>query len=244
MKYRRLKTLDSTGVPVMRYYKLADGEDALCNCFYKIVNGEAVKIEGEKTGAALVGFSHGGNNLAKGLMLLDINETPLYMGILGEDEETRPAIGDLVNGYQRVVDTHYDGDEGVNGKNDYGWGVEDMDNPYYIFHIEQNMYGSGDATVDDEDAGEKSPIGGSMEEVITSRTYTVTFNAQGGEPTPEAQEVKKGRYATEPDYPTKSGYGFSCWSLDPEDMDDTNAFVFESTPITEDITLYAIWVQQ
>lgn len=241
MKYRRLKTLDSTGVPVMRYYKLAENQTPpYCNCFYIISDGLAVKQEGDKTGTELVGFSHGGNNLAKGLILLDINETPLYMGILEGTDTQRPAIGELVNGYQRVIDTHYDGDEGVVGKNDYGWGVETLNNPYYVFHIEQNLDTSS-TEIDDEGAGEISPTGGSMEEVITSRTCTVTFDAQGGEPTPEAQEVKRGRYATEPDAPTKSGNTFLCWSMDPEDLSADNAFDFETNPITEDITLYAIW---
>jgi hypothetical protein len=35
------------------------------------------------------------------------------MGILGEGED-RPAIGDVVNGYQKVVGIHYDGDDGYN----------------------------------------------------------------------------------------------------------------------------------
>jgi hypothetical protein len=155
MKYRRLKTLDSTGVPVMRYYKLAEGETAYCNCFYEVdSNGEAKKISGTPTEGNIIGFSHGGNNLAKGLILLDINETPLYMGILAEGE-TQPTIATLVNGYQVVVDTHYEAEE--TGKNDEGFGMEMLDVPYYIFHILQAKP-TNTGSVDDAEAGEISPI--------------------------------------------------------------------------------------
>lgn len=151
MKYRRLKSLDGTG-SITRYYKLAEGETAYCNCFYEVDNkGEAKKISGTPTAGNLIGFSHGGNALAKGLILLDIGETPLYMGILAEGD-TQPAITNKVNGYQDVVDTHYE----TAGKNDDGFGVEELDNPYYIFHIEQNL--TATASVDDATAGEISPF--------------------------------------------------------------------------------------
>ena len=152
MKYRRLKSLDGTG-SILRYYKLAEGETAYCNCFYEVdTNGEAKKISGTPTQGNLIGFSHGGNSLAKGLILLDIGETPLYMGILAEGV-TGPNIANLVNGYQVVVDTHYE--EDGEGKNDDGFGVEELDNPYYVFNIKQNV--TATASVDDADAGEISP---------------------------------------------------------------------------------------
>ena len=167
MKYQRLKSTDGTG-SIIRYYKLTD-DVAYCNAFYKIVDGEATKISGSGEGAALIGFSHGGNNLAKGLIFLDIGETPVYMGIFEEGEDTRPEIGDLVNGYQRVIDTHYDGDEDVDGKNDEGWGVEVLDNPYYLFVIEQPE-ATNTESVDDSGAGEVSGV---------------NFPASGNRPGPE-----------------------------------------------------------
>lgn len=170
MKYRRLKTLDSTGVPILRYYKLADTV-AYANCFYGIANDQASKIEGAASGKALIGFSHGGNNLGKGLIFLDINETSLYMGIL-EEGDTKPAIGDLVNGYQRVVDTHYE-TESAEGKNDDGFGIEYLDVPYYIFRIEQPA-ASATKTITDENAGEISGVN-------PYETTTEGESSEGGE---------------------------------------------------------------
>ena len=159
MKYRRLKTLDSNGHPTLRYYELATDEEALCNVFYGLTEGKVSVIDGEVgEGVTLIGFSHGGANLAKGLMLLDINDTVVYMGIFGEGEEDRPKIGEIVNGYQRVIDTHYDGDTGVSGKGlrPDEWGIETLDNPYYLFTIIQPAGTAYSTEIDDDGAGEES----------------------------------------------------------------------------------------
>ena len=66
--------------------------------------------------------------------------------------------------------------------------------------------------------------------------FTVTFNSQGGSAV-TSQEVADGSTATEPDPdPTKDTFTFSHWSA----TIDGEAFVF-TTPITADITLYAVW---
>ena len=66
--------------------------------------------------------------------------------------------------------------------------------------------------------------------------FTVTFDSQGGSAV-TAQEVADGSAATEPDPdPTKDTFTFSHWST----TIDGEAFVF-TTPITADITLYAVW---
>ena len=156
MKYRRLKTLGSNGHPTLRYYKLAENAEALTNAFYGLTDGIASKIEGAVgAGVQIIGFSHGGDNLAKGLIFLDINENVVYMGIL-EDGDDRPEIGDIVNGYQKVIDTHYDGDNDVYGKNDEDWGIETLDNPYYLFVIVQPEGTAYASAIDDSDAGEES----------------------------------------------------------------------------------------
>lgn len=199
MKYQRLKSIDGSGT-IMRYYELAD-DVAYANAFYKIANGEATKIVGTVDGAALIGFSHGGNNLAEGLIFLDINPNVVYMGILGEEDEGRPAIGELVNGFQRVIDTHYDGDEGVSGKgtNPEEWGVERLTNPYYLFVIEQPEASDFSGEMDDEEAGEVSgvnfPSGGNRPQpepaeytytIKNSTGYSVTLTA-----TPEEGDVEE-----------------------------------------------------
>lgn len=154
MKYRRLKTTNSTGVPILRYYKLADGQLAYANAFYYLKDGEATKIEGTVSkNAQIIGFSHGGDRLAKGLIFLDTNETVLYMAILGEGEG-RPKIGEVVNGYQKVVDTHYE-EESAEGKNGEKWGVEYLDVPYYVFKIVQPEGTEYATEIDDGDAGER-----------------------------------------------------------------------------------------
>ena len=71
--------------------------------------------------------------------------------------------------------------------------------------------------------------------------YTVTFDLNGGE-LPDggvigAQSVKYGEYAVEPtQVPVMEGYKFLGWS-----EDGMGEFDFENTPITENITLKALW---
>lgn len=66
--------------------------------------------------------------------------------------------------------------------------------------------------------------------------FTVTFDSQGGSEV-TAQEVVDGSTATEPTPdPTKDTFTFSHWSA----TIDGEEFVF-TTPITADITLYAVW---
>lgn len=154
-EYRRLKSKDGSD-SVTRYYELKAGEEAYTNAFYEVVSGKATKISGAASGDGPVGFSFGGNALVDGCILLDINEQALYMCLL-DDDDTAPAIGDLVNGYQRVIDTHYD-DDSASGKgtNPSEWGVEHLDNPYYVFNIEQPAVEST-GSITDSGAGTKTP---------------------------------------------------------------------------------------
>ena len=69
-------------------------------------------------------------------------------------------------------------------------------------------------------------------------TYTVTFNSNGGSAVP-SQEVKAGEKATKPENPTREGYTFVAWFAD-EALKTPYLFV---TPVNEDITLYAMWVE-
>ncbi len=62
---------------------------------------------------------------------------------------------------------------------------------------------------------------------------TVTFNSNGGSDI-APQEVPNGGTATEPSAPTKAGYAFVKWQLSGADYDF-------SSPVTEDITLDAVW---
>jgi uncharacterized repeat protein (TIGR02543 family) len=66
--------------------------------------------------------------------------------------------------------------------------------------------------------------------------YTVTFDADGGEPVPAKQTVKEGEKAVKPDDPTKDSSIFLGWF---EEGSET-AFDF-NTPITSNKTLKAKW---
>ncbi len=71
----------------------------------------------------------------------------------------------------------------------------------------------------------------------TEITYTVTFNSDGGSAV-EKQTVREGTHATAPtEAPTKEHYTFGGWFA----KDATEAFDFENTSITADITLTAHW---
>ena len=72
-----------------------------------------------------------------------------------------------------------------------------------------------------------------------SSTYTVTFDAQGGSSV-TAQKVLKNTAAVEPKDPTRTGYSFSGWYLEPA---CTTAWNF-ALPVTGDMTLYAGWIEK
>lgn len=71
--------------------------------------------------------------------------------------------------------------------------------------------------------------------------FVVSFDSNGGSAA-EDQTVNAGEYATKPDIDPRDGYQFAGWFLDEDETDLTNCFVFGTTPITENITLHAIWV--
>ena len=67
--------------------------------------------------------------------------------------------------------------------------------------------------------------------------YTVSYVTNGGSAVKPASVVN-GRYATQPDDPTKNNSVFLGWYAD---ADLKTPYVFSSTAITGDITLYARW---
>lgn len=69
-------------------------------------------------------------------------------------------------------------------------------------------------------------------------TYTVKFESNGGTGI-ESQTVKAGGFVTAPPTPEREGYVFIGWYTNAE-CDE--AFVFESTAVNADITLYADWL--
>ena len=67
--------------------------------------------------------------------------------------------------------------------------------------------------------------------------YTVTFDADGGTPTPDAQTVMHGGFATAPTAPTKTGYEFKGWFEDGA----AEAFNFGTKVILKNTKLTAKW---
>ena len=70
--------------------------------------------------------------------------------------------------------------------------------------------------------------------------YYLVYNSNGGTEV-AFQKVGEDELATSPENPTKDGFDFTGWYLDEECK---NQFKFDSQQITEDVTLYAGWVDE
>lgn len=70
--------------------------------------------------------------------------------------------------------------------------------------------------------------------------YTVTFDVDGGSDV-TAKTVMNGKTLAKPADPTKEGYEFVGWYTD---ADYTTSFVFDATPIKENLTLYAKYAKE
>jgi uncharacterized repeat protein (TIGR02543 family) len=77
-----------------------------------------------------------------------------------------------------------------------------------------------------------------MDVTLTLAGGTVTFETNGGS-TIESQTLEAGNKAIKPADPTKAGYHFVNWYIDPA-LTDGSEYDFD-TPVTQDITLYAKW---
>ena len=100
MNYKRLKSIDGSGT-IMRYFDLAEGQEAKTNVFYEIVSGKAKEIaEGSTPTGKIIGFSHGGDKLVEGKLLLDVNPAIVY---IASDVEDLPTVGTVLNGFKKVL---------------------------------------------------------------------------------------------------------------------------------------------
>ena len=70
------------------------------------------------------------------------------------------------------------------------------------------------------------------------QTHTVSFSTSGGTSIP-SQIIESGQTALAPSNPTLEGYVFDCWSTSPS----TRIPYDFNTPVTQDMTLYAVWVE-
>jgi len=73
-----------------------------------------------------------------------------------------------------------------------------------------------------------------------SNFFTVTFNSKEGSKV-DPLKVKEGSTATKPDAPTREGFDFLAWSLDESAVESSYTEYSFDTPVTDNITLYAVW---
>jgi uncharacterized repeat protein (TIGR02543 family) len=72
----------------------------------------------------------------------------------------------------------------------------------------------------------------------TLNTYTVTFNANGGSPEPEPQDIAHGNKILQPSAMNKTNYTFGGWY---KEGSLTNEWNFNIDTVTTDTSLYAKW---
>ena len=92
-------------------------------------------------------------------------------------------------------------------------------------------------TFDGHNAGSHFEFNSNLIKKQDQEQVKVTFDPQGGSPTPDSQQVEKGKVATEPTNPTKNGYTFKGWYTEKECKNKYNF----STAVEDNKTLYAGW---
>ena len=78
--------------------------------------------------------------------------------------------------------------------------------------------------------------------------HTITFDVQGIGETPDPVTVSHGesyQYLGGTNNPTADGYVFHCWvtrlDYEPDEVSMSNTAAYLETPVTGDMTLYAVW---
>lgn len=73
---------------------------------------------------------------------------------------------------------------------------------------------------------------------IAKGGFRVSFDTQGGTPVEMQSGIMYGEKIAAPEDPTREGFAFDGWYLDPE---GTMVFHTETDVVTESMTLYAKW---
>lgn len=93
-------------------------------------------------------------------------------------------------------------------------------------------------TFDGSNAGSHFEFNSNLIKKQDQEQVKVTFDSQGGTPTPDIQNIEKGKVATNPTkQPTKDGYIFTGWYTEKECKNKYNF----STAVEDNKTLYAGW---
>lgn len=88
---------------------------------------------------------------------------------------------------------------------------------------------------DDDDSKQTTPSNNDKPEPVETKTFTVTFNVDGGSEV-AAQTVEDGKSATKPEDPAKDRFNFEGW------FNGESLYDFAS-PVTSDLTLTAQWIK-
>ncbi|MBQ8298477.1 MAG: InlB B-repeat-containing protein [Clostridia bacterium] len=73
-----------------------------------------------------------------------------------------------------------------------------------------------------------------------NRTYSVMYNANGGDGAPEGAENLTGEYIISTEVPKRAGYGFEGWSTDSKAATATY-HAGDTITLSENLVLYAVW---
>ena len=76
--------------------------------------------------------------------------------------------------------------------------------------------------------------------VNPTKTYTVTFDSNGGSAVTSVTDIAEGATVTEPIAPSKTGYTFDGWYEQPDFSETAWDFATDKMP-AKDVTLYAKW---
>ena len=149
-------------------------------------------------------------------------------------------IGD--HGKVSVGGTDYTGEASVTAAKDTV--LTYVFKPALLYKLDKVIYNGADVTGEVSGDSYTAPaltgnasLSVSFKLIQETKTYTVTFDANGHGTAPEKQSVLEDFKATEPEKLTAEGYAFGGWYTEKNCV---NAFDF-STPIKESITLYAKW---
>ena len=166
------------------------------------------------------------------------NETPDMVPVSADSEKYSVSLVALYL-YEDPYDVELSSTDLYVGGKEYAYRIRFTENEGYRF-----VSGSSTLTINGDTTTSYGTVADREVVYTAENAYYVTFNLAGGSGDIESQNVIEGEYAVRPaENPTsENGWGFTNWYLEPdENTVYDNYFKFNSTPITEPITLEALW---
>ena len=161
------------------------------------------------------------------------------------DEESNYVCGSgwIKGTYQEVGEGYDELFEGTFEEDTYYYaGIEIYANEGYVINPDVNITVNGEAPAEVSEINNGTSIRFivKMQSIPKLPTYEVSFDTDGGTEI-ESQFIESGEMAYYPETnPTKEGYIFDGWYEDPFGNVE---FSFWDTPITQDTTVYARWIE-